>query len=95
MRASPPTRQAPQSDHVVDREAQQQLGTQLGAADQLGLAQAANRLQPTKAFFDPLADLLAGGVPRVPRGAAVDGAALALVLWMLILCCLIVSSVEL
>src|SRR5712692_6232466 len=41
------------------------------------LAHERNRLQPAKAFFDPFPLLLAGGVTRVPRGAAVNRAAAA------------------
>ena len=33
-----------------------------------------NRLQPAEAFFDPFPLLLAGGVTRMPRGAAINRA---------------------
>lgn len=76
MRASPPARQAPLADQVVDRETQQQLGTQLCPVDQFGFAQRSHRLQPAKAFLDPLAELQADRIPRMTRRASVDGAAL-------------------
>lgn len=39
------------------------------------LPQQRDRLQPAEAFFDPLPLSLADGVPRVPCGVAINGAA--------------------
>src|SRR5437660_10152356 len=41
------------------------------------LAQPCDRLQPAKAFFDPLPLSLADGITRMPRGAAINRAAAA------------------
>jgi hypothetical protein len=60
-------------DQVIGRERHYELEVALLAANEPALGQTTNGLGPAKAFLDPLADRLAGGVTRVADHALIDG----------------------